>query len=182
MKLTRMRESAGSAVAGALGRGIAAGLVGTAAMTALQEVMAARRRRAVAETGSSGNGSEPQDPWAKAPAPAQLARLVIRGVTGRDVPPGRITLFTNAVHWGYGTSMGVMYGFVQRARRGSPAVQGPLFGLGVWASSYATLVPIGLYKWPWHYKATSIAKDVSYHLVYGTGVAAGYRLAEKARR
>jgi hypothetical protein len=182
MELTRIRQSSGSAVAGALGRGIAAGLVGTAAMTALQEVMAVRRRRAAVQTGAADNGSEPQDPWARAPAPAQLARMVIRGATGRDVPTERIPLFTNAVHWGYGTSMGVMYGLVQRARRGSPAVQGPLFGLGVWASSYATLVPLGLYKWPWHYKATSIAKDVSYHLVYGTGVAAGYRLVEKARR
>lgn len=183
MELARMRETAGSAVAGALGRGLAAGLVGTAAMTALQEVMAARRRRAAAQAAAGGNGSEPQqDPWAKAPAPAQLARLVIRGATGRDVPPDRIPLFTNAVHWGYGTSMGVTYGLVQRARRGRPAVQGPLFGLGVWASSYATLVPLGLYKWPWHYKATSIAKDLSYHLVYGSGVAAGYRLAERARR
>jgi hypothetical protein len=182
MELIRMKEKTGSAVAGALGRGIAAGLVGTAAMTALQEVMAARRRRAAAQLTAGGNGSEPQDPWANAPAPAQLARMVLRGATGRDVPAERIPVFTNAVHWGYGTSMGVMYGLVQRARRGRPSVQGPLFGLGVWASSYATLVPLGLYKWPWHYKATSIAKDLSYHLVYGSGVAAGYRLVEKARR
>lgn len=183
MELARMRESAGSAVAGALGRGLAAGLVGTAAMTALQEVMAARRRRAAAQTAAAGNGSEsPEDPWAKAPAPAQLARMAIRGVIGRDVPAERIPLFTNAVHWGYGTSVGVMYGLVQRARLGRPAVAGPLFGLGVWASSYATLVPLGLYQWPWHYKATSIAKDLSYHLVYGSGVAAGYRLVEGTRR
>ena len=28
----------------------------------------------------------------------------------------------------------------------------------------ATLVPLGLYEWPWHYPARSIAKYVSYHL------------------
>jgi len=160
--------------------GVAAGLVGTTAMTALQEVMAARRRRDRA--GMGGNGSQPDDPWAKAPAPAQLARMVIQGATGHDVPAERISLFTNAVHWGYGTSMGVLYGLVQRTRKGSPLVRGPLFGLGVWASSYATLVPLGLYQWPWHYRAGAIAKDLSYHLVYGSGVAAGYQLAGRSRR
>jgi hypothetical protein len=160
--------------------GLAAGLVGTTAMTALQELMAARRRRARGATG--GNGSGPDDPWARAPAPAQLARIVVRSATGRDVPAERIPLFTNAVHWGYGTSMGVLYGIVQRTREGSPLVRGPLFGLGVWASSYATLVPLGLYKWPWHYRAGAIAKDLSYHLVYGSGVAAGYRLAGRSGR
>jgi hypothetical protein len=160
--------------------GVAAGLVGTSAMTALQEVMAARRRRAHA--GMGGNGSQPDDPWASAPAPAQLARMMIRGATGRDVPAERIPLFTNAVHWGYGTSMGVLYGLVHRTRRGSPLVRGPLFGLGVWASSYATLVPLGLYKWPWHYRAAAVAKDLSYHLVYGSGVAAGYQLVGRSGR
>jgi hypothetical protein len=159
--------------------GVAAGLVGTSAMTALQEVMAARRR---ARAGMGGNGSQPDDPWASAPAPAQLARIVIRGATGRDVPVERIPLFTNAVHWGYGTSMGVLYGLVQRTHRGSPLVRGPLFGLGVWASSYATLVPLGLYQWPWHYRAGAVAKDLSYHLVYGSGVAAGYQLVGRRGR
>ncbi|MBD0318367.1 MAG: hypothetical protein ICV71_07550, partial [Thermoleophilia bacterium] len=51
-----------------------------------------------------------------------------------------------------------------------------LFGLGVWAQSYATLVPMGLYEPPWHYSARTIAKDVSYHLVYGAGTAAGFEV------
>jgi hypothetical protein len=159
--------------------GVAAGLVGTTAMTALQEVMAARRR---ARAATGGNGSRPDDPWASAPAPARLARMAIQGATGRDVPAEKIPLFTNAVHWGYGTSMGVLYGLVQRTREGNPFVRGPLFGLGVWASSYATLVPLGLYQWPWHYRAGAIAKDLSYHLVYGSGVAAGYQLAGRRER
>ena len=157
--------------------GIAAGLIGTAAMTSLQEVMARRRRAALARSGAGTNGDAPSDPWEKAPAPAQLARRVLMGVTGRDVPPRFIPSFTNAVHWGYGTGLGAVYAVAQEARRGRPAVRGPLFGMGVWAWSYATLVPAGFYQWPWHYRAGAIAKDVSYHLVYGSGVAAGYELA-----
>lgn len=167
-------KTRGAKPLGLLATGVAAGLVGTACMTALQEVMA-RRRRAHAAV-AAGGGEQNGDPWAHAPAPAQLARMIVHGVTGRDVPVERIPLFTNAVHWGYGTGMGTAYALAQAMFAGRPAVRGPLFGLGVWASSYATLVPLGLYQWPWHYRAGAIAKDLSYHLVYGSGVAAGYRL------
>jgi hypothetical protein len=49
-----------------------------------------------------------------------------------------------------------------------------LFGTGVWAASYLELVPMGLYEPPWEYPATTLAKDLSYHLVYGVGTAAAY--------
>lgn len=77
--------------------------------------------------------------------------------------------------------MGAMYGLIHGTLRRRPAFDGPAFGLGVWAQSYATLVPLGLYKWPWHYRAGAIAKDVSYHLLYGSGVAAGYRLVTRGK-
>jgi len=103
----------------------------------------------------------------------------VQVVLKRDVPPERIPLFTNAVHWGFGTMMGAAYGLAQGTVRGKPMVRGPLFGLGVWAQSYATLVPMGLYKPPWRYPAKSIATDVSYHLVYGAGTAAGFELLRR---
>jgi hypothetical protein len=176
----RMRTRSGNAITpvGAVACGIAAGVVGTACMTAVQEVMA-RRRRAHASTAAE-NGHA--DPWAKAPAPAQLARRVVEGVLQREVPAERIPLLTNAVHWGYGTAMGGLYGLVEGSLRPQPAVHGPIFGLGVWASSYASLVPLGLYEPPWHYKPSSIAKDISYHLAYGSGVAAGYALLRTRRQ
>lgn len=157
---------------GVIARGIAAGMVGTACMTALQEVMS-RRRKKLAEAAPP---PVDDDPWKRAPAPAQLARRVVQGVFQRDVEPQSIPLFTNAVHWGYGTAMGAVYALGESSVRERPAVHGPLYGLGVWASSYATLVPLGLYEWPWHYRGRSIFKDISYHLVYGSGVAAGYRV------
>jgi hypothetical protein len=158
---------------GAVACGIAAGVVGTACMTAVQEAMA-RRRRGRAPVHAAEDGRE--DPWKNAPAPAQLAKRVIEGVMQREVPVERISLLTNAVHWGYGIALGGVYGLVESSVRPQPALHGPIFGLGVWAWSYATLVPVGLYEPPWHYKASSIAKDVSYHLAYGSGVAAGYAL------
>jgi hypothetical protein len=163
---------------GVVARGLAAGFVGTACMTALQEVMARRRRRARV---AAGHPMEDADPWEHAPAPAKLARMVIQRGFHRDVPAERIPFFTNAVHWGFGVQMGVAYALVQTLARGRPSLRGPLFGLGVWAQSYATLVPLGLYRWPWHYRSGAIAKDVSYHLLYGSGVAAGYELLTRRK-
>src|SRR6266540_7317484 len=94
---------------GAVACGVAAGVVGTACMTTVQEVMARRRR---AHAPSPTENGQP-DPWKTAPAPAQLAKRVIEGVLQREVPVERISLLTNAVHWGYGTAMGGLYGLVE---------------------------------------------------------------------
>ncbi len=157
--------------------GLAAGLVGTACMTGLQEVMARRRRARMPMGPPTGE----EDPWSHAPAPAQLAKRVMEDITGREIPPDRIPVYTNAMHWGYGVTLGPVYALARRWIGGRAAVEGPLFGLGVWAWSYLTLVPLGLYRWPWHYRAGAIAKDVSYHLLYGTGTAVGYELAARRK-
>ena len=48
------------------------------------------------------------------------------------------------------------------------------FGVGVWAVSYAQLVPLGIYDPPWAYPSGELAEDLSYHAVYGLGVAGAY--------
>jgi hypothetical protein len=173
--MERMRKK--PTLVGAVKLGLAAGLVGTIAMTALQEVMARRRRTRM----PAGPIMAEADPWSHAPAPAQLAKRVMEDVTGREIPPDRIPVYTNVMHWGYGITMGAAFGLAQRWLRARPSFQGPAFGLGVWAWSYATLVPLRLYKWPWHYRAGAIAKDVSYHLLYGAGTGVGYELLARKR-
>jgi hypothetical protein len=169
--------------AGVLTRGIAAGVAGTGAMTAWQDLSARLKHAMPMDVDERFRDEEP-DPWAKAPAPAQLAKRMIEAVTGRPVPPSQIHLLTNVVHWGYGTALGTVYALAHERFRSRPLVAGAVFGLGVWAWSYATLVPAGLYKPPWQYPAKTIAKDISYHLVYGTGTAVGYTVLERlaARR
>jgi hypothetical protein len=159
-------------------KGVAAGVVGTGFMTAWQEIVAHFRRHSMPK---AMHQTEDADPWETAPAPARVGRLFVNVVLKRDVPATRIPLFTNAVHWIFGTMMGGAYGLLHGTLRRRAAVDGPAFGLGVWAQSYATLVPLGLYKPPWKYPAKSIAKDISYHLVYGAGTAAGYKLVERVR-
>ena len=53
---------------------------------------------------------------------------------------------------------------------------GLLWGTVVWASSYAVLPALGLYKPIWEYDATTLAKDLGVHLVYGVTTAAAFRV------
>jgi hypothetical protein len=163
-----------------LAQGLAAGLIGTVCMTTLQEISLRRKQRAAAAM----NHDQPKqhdDPWQHASAPAQLLKRAVEKATGIEPDPVAIPFFTNVMHWGYGVGLGVAYAVAARRLRLKPSA-GPIFGLAVWAQSYATLVPLGLYKWPWHYSGKTIAKDLSYHLVYGTGTAIGYGLIANGRR
>lgn len=149
------------------GRGLAAGVVGTAAMTAWQDI-AAR----LEGSGEQNPGSA--DPWERAPAPAQAARLMLRSMLGVEVGAEKIGLLTNVSHWAYGTGWGTVYALVRRDSARPALSAGLLFGAGVWAMSYVQLVPLGIYQPPWKYPPGVLALDLSYHLVYGAGVGLGY--------
>jgi hypothetical protein len=100
--------------------GLVAGLVGTGFMTAWQELVAKLRS-------SSGNGgSEPrapsEDPWEEASAPAKVAKRIGEGVFQKQVSPELIPLLTNAMHWGYGTGWGAVYGLAAGSARRSSAL------------------------------------------------------------
>lgn len=164
---------------GALGRGFVAGAIGTAAMTGYQ-MLVARIRESGQDDEQEPANEEPTDPWEDAPAPAQVARRIIEGVFKREVPPERIGLLTNAAHWAYGIAWGGLAGILLGSTSGArPLREGLAFGSGVWASSYATLVPMGIYEPPWEYPPAELAIDLSYHLVYGAGVAGAFRLLER---
>jgi hypothetical protein len=139
--------------------GLAAGIVGTAAMTAWQELLPRL-------TGDQGDGEDEE------PAPAQAARKLL-GALGIEPPASWTPYLTQAAHWTYGIGWGGVYGAVRR-RDDYPLPVGLGFGLGVWAASYAQLVPLGIYEPPWRYPAEELAEDLSYHAVYGLGVAGAY--------
>lgn len=115
--------------------------------------------------------------WEQASAPAQAARVVLRGV-GFDPPASWIPSLSNAMHWGYGTAWGAGYALLRKRIAVNPLLEGLGFGLGVWAPSYAQLVPLGIYSPPWRYPPGTLAEDLSYHAVYGVGVAAAYAMLD----
>ena len=156
---------------GAIARGLAAGVVGTAVMTAAQELAARARSRAPAPP--------PTDPWEAASTPAKVARKVLEGVFDRPVPPERIPFLTNAMHWAYGTGWGAVYGIVEGTFPGHSLRRGLLFGTAVWVMAYVQLVPMGLYELPWKYPLSGEAEELGFHLAYGIGVDAGHRLLDR---
>jgi uncharacterized membrane protein YagU involved in acid resistance len=158
----------------AIGRGLFAGIIGTAAMTGWQ-LAAARLQGSNDDRGDS----EPEDPWEQASAPAQVARRIGEGVFQKHVSSDLIPLLTNVTHWGYGIGWGTIYGITAPSLpRTNRLGSGLVFGTAVWTMSYVQLVPMGLYELPWKYPAKELAMDLSYHLAYGAGIAGGYWLAE----
>lgn len=168
---------------GAVGRGLIAGVLGTVVMTAWQELSTKLQSSAQSDeaAGSVAAEQQPQDPWEQASAPAKVARRILEGVFHQAVPSQRIGLLTNAMHWGYGTGWGAIYGLIQGTSPGPALRRGVLFGTGVWAMSYVMLVPVGLYELPWQYAPQELGMDLSYHLAYGAGVGAGWAAVDRRR-
>jgi hypothetical protein len=144
-----------------IGRGVVAGLAGTAAMTAYQLAVARLRGQPLL--------TPVPHRWADAPPPAQVAKRAAEALGhGRMLTREDVPWLTNTVHWLYGTGWGVAFVLLGRP-------PGPLFGAGVWAAAYAELVPLGIYEPPWEYPLQELALDLSYHLVYGVAVAQAAR-------
>ncbi|MBA3508566.1 MAG: DUF1440 domain-containing protein [Thermoleophilaceae bacterium] len=146
---------------GAVGKGLVAGAVGTAAMTAVQTAVAKARDQEDSTT------------------PAEVAKRIIRGVLQRDVPEEKTELLNNVMHWGYGTSWGAVYGLVQGTVAGSAFKHGALFGAGVWSASLVQLPAMKLAPPVWEYPPAELALEVGYHVVYGLGAAAAYAALDR---
>jgi hypothetical protein len=155
---------------GAVALGVAAGVAGTAVMTVLQ--LAEQRLRGGGEDG-------PPASWDEAPAPAQVGEKVARGVLEHPLDVEQAPRVTTVVHWTYGTSWGVAFAIAQRSL-GIPVVPAAAgFGPLVWASDYAVLPAMKIYKPAWRYPASTLAVDLVRHLAYGAGVAGAFALLER---
>ncbi|HEY5319022.1 MAG TPA: hypothetical protein VIJ20_13625 [Solirubrobacteraceae bacterium] len=163
--------------AGAIGRGLIAAALGTAAMDAL---LYSRYRREDGEDSfltwefSSGVSS-----WDDAPAPAHIGKRLFEGLFQREVPVERAGLVNNITHWGYGILGGVQYGIFAGSLSAPRIVYGLPFGATVWATSYVVLPLAHLYEPIWKYDPTTLAKDLSAHLLYGLTTAAAFDLLSR---
>lgn len=136
----------------ALGRGLIAGVAGTAVMTAAQTVY-------YKATDSAGSDT-----------PGEVGKRIIRGVLQREVSDEQTETLTTGMHWLYGTSWGVLYGLA--ARRPS---LGLAFAGVVWGASLVELPALKLSPPVWKLPPASIAPDLGFHVVYGVAVAQVHR-------
>jgi Protein of unknown function (DUF1440) len=142
-------------------RGLAAGAVGTAAMTAAQNAYL------------KAQGKEPSS------TPAEVGRRIIEGVLQRKVPEERMGLLNNVMHGLYGTSWGAVYGLLHASRRSGPTRDGAAFFALVWGASLVHLPAMGLAPPVWEYPPEELASDAGFHVVYGIGVALAYEVLDR---
>ena len=146
---------------GAVIKGLFAGAVGTGVMTAYQLAAA------------KAMGSGPSN------VPGEVGKRVLEGVFQREVSDEQVEQLTNPVHVIYGVSWGPLYGIVQSSLSRGSGRHGLAFGTAVWGASLVQLPAMKLAPPVWEMSPSSIALDLSYHLVYGIGVAAGYAAIDR---
>jgi hypothetical protein len=145
-------------IADAIGRGVLAGVAGTAAMTLSSTLEAKARRRA----------------FSTAPADAAAKVLGIEAFTGQAAR-GR---FSNLVHWGYGTGWGVTRGLL-RAAGLSPAAATATHLAAVWGSEQVMLPALSVAPPITMWGREEAAIDGFHHAVYALGTGLAYEMLER---
>jgi hypothetical protein len=148
-------------VSTAIGDGLVAGFVGTAAMTVSSTVEARLRGRAPST----------------APARATAKALGIADFED-DVARAR---FNDLSHWGYGTGWGVVRGLLGAA--GLPARKATAaHGAAVWGSAAVTLPALEIAPPFVFWGKEEVAIDLLHHTVYAVATGLAYELIAGGRR
>jgi hypothetical protein len=145
----------------AIGDGLVAGVLGTAAMTVSSTIEARLRHRAPSS----------------APARATAKALGIAEFEN-DLAKAR---FSDLSHWGYGTGWGVVRG-VLGATGIPPAKATAAHGAAVWGSAAVTLPALDVAPPFVFWGRKEVAIDLFHHSVYALATGAAYELIAAGRR
>lgn len=146
-----------SRIAGAIGKGLLAGLAGTAAMTVSSTV----------EMKLRGRGSSD--------VPAQAAARVLGIEPKSEEDKER---FSNIVHWGYGTGWGTVRGLISETGVGNSAAT-VLHFAAVWGTALNMLPALDAAPPPRKWGAQEIIIDGIHHGVYAAATGAAYTFIER---
>ena len=163
--------------AGAIGRGLLAAALGTAAMDLL--LFRRYKRDGGEDAFLAWELSSGLDSWEQAPAPAQVGKRLFEGLFQRELPADRAVLVNNLTHWGYGMLGGAQYGVLAGSIASPRIVYGLPFGASVWGASYIVLPLAHLYQPIWKYDIETLAKDLSAHLLYGLTTATAFEVLSR---
>ncbi len=145
----------------AIGDGLVAGFLGTAAMTVSSTLEARLRRRAPST----------------APARATAKALGIRAFDS-DLAQAR---FNDLSHWGYGTGWGVVRGLLG-ATGMPPAKATAAHGAAVWGSAAVTLPALEVAPPFVFWGREEVAIDLFHHAVYALATGLAYEVVAAGRR
>ena len=139
-------------IAGAVGKGLVAGAIGTAAMTVSSTV----------EMKLSGREAST--------APADAAAKLLGVKPEGDAEKAR---FSNVVHWAYGTSWGAVRCLLAAAGLGGLSGGGAHFA-AVWGNELVMLPALDVAPPLREWGASALAIDAFHHLVYVTATSAAF--------
>ncbi|MPZ65994.1 MAG: hypothetical protein GEU83_10905 [Pseudonocardiaceae bacterium] len=144
-------------LAASVGKGLFAGLAGTAVMTVSSTL----------EANLSGRDASSM------PADALSAALGVR--PDSDTAWQRLNI---VAHWGYGTAWGAVRGLI-----GAMGLRGPAAGVlhfaTVWGGEQAVLPSLGVGSPTPQYGAAATATDVFHHVVYAAATSAAYEWLDR---
>ena len=144
-------------VAAAMGKGLFAGLAGTAVMTVSSTLEMKIRGRPASS------------------APAKAASKVL-GVEPKGEKEE--TRFSNLVHWGYGTGWGAVRGLIGAAGLEGPVATAVHFG-ALWGTEQVMLPALEVAPPFWQWGAKEIAIDSFHHLVYASATSIAYTVLDR---
>lgn len=143
----------------AIGKGLIAGAIGTAAMT-LSSTIEARLRKRKPST-----------------VPAEAARKIL-GLEPSE--PDAAAKLTRNVHWGYGTSWGAFRSVLDMLGAPAPIAAAVHFS-AVWGSELVMLPALDVAPPIKQWSRTDLAIDAAHHLVYVAATSGAYALLNSAR-
>ena len=145
----------------AVGEGLVAGFLGTAAMTASSTIEAKLRHRAFSST----------------PARATAKALGIKDFDS-DLAKAR---FNDLSHWGYGTGWGVVRGILGATRM--PAAKATAaHGAAIWGTAAVTLPALDVAPPFVFWGRDEVAIDLFHHAVYAVATGVAYELIAGGRQ
>jgi hypothetical protein len=144
-------------IASAIGKGLLAGLIGTAAMTLSSTLEMKLRGRQADDTPSKAAGK-------------------VLGVQPRN-PQGKAR-FGSIVHWGYGTAWGGVRGLTALTGLPSPAA-GLIHFAAVWGAAQLMLPSLDVSPPISEWSAEEVATDILHHAVYAAATGAAYDFIER---
>jgi hypothetical protein len=147
-------------LAGSIGKGLVAGLAGTAAMTVSSTLEARLRHR------------EPSS------APARATAKVL-GITSFEDDIARAR-FNDLSHWGYGTGWGMVRGLLDAADL-PPRAATVAHGVAVWGTEQVTLPALDIAPLAIFWAPQEIAIDTFHHTVYAVATGIAYELLSTGR-
>jgi uncharacterized membrane protein YagU involved in acid resistance len=152
----RVRRAAVASVVG----GLVGGLIGAAVMSAGHAVLTTIVGREPAPA-----ATQEED------ATVKVADRLSRMVRGRALAESEKPAAGNAVHYGFGAAMGLLYGAAAVAFPAVTVGAGAGFGIAVWLGAHAIVVPaLGLARSPLQQPLSKEAIEFVLHIAYGITV------------